>query len=114
MWYLLLLASSAPASAVCDNLSQNFVSNEKVWAILHDTRHDVAKASDAAAAVTKATIDIRRAAREWEELKKLDREYAEEGDRIITLMVAHKCTPPDHVASALTYSKYRLSDTGPT
>ena len=99
MWYLLLLASTTPA--VCENLHKDFTSNERLWGMLLPGREGYLQSmrTMAAAVGGRYHYDVIKAERAVSEL---NQEHAEKADRIVTLMIAHKCTPPDHVARPLT------------
>ena len=108
---------------MCQKLSADFASNEQSYAFWYDLnstilanemKYQAAIASSARAlAVERARAgyppltstnseNIRKARVALEET---DAKYKAEGDRITTLLIANKCTPPDHVTSWTTYAK---------
>jgi hypothetical protein len=99
MWTLLLLASAAAPSPICQKLDAEFHSSEKFWGFFSRTKREV---YNAAVVMAKATGDFRdnyRARVDLQDLEQFDRAQAEKADRILTIMLANKCTPPEHVAS---------------
>ena len=101
---LLLAAAQTP---VCVNLQKEFQSNEVGWAILSDVYagfNDAALGTIKALGPNASRADHKR----WEESRQqsneLDSERAEKASQITTLLIANKCTPPDHLASWYTYS----------
>jgi hypothetical protein len=124
------LAGADASKDTCAKLASDFAQNEWEFAFSHDLDarvieinqeaerskaaldHSVAMAAAKARSVggyapsggtySTGSDDIEKAR---EKLAHQDREYKEEGDRITQLLIANKCTPPDHVTSWFTYSK---------
>lgn len=129
MLIALLLAAAAP-SPVCEKLTKEFDDNERFFTYMHDVTADMLKIKedfytmmapyerDVAIAGARARAvgayvsprntrsrDLEEVEKARQELKDIDEKYKAEGDRITTLLIANKCTPPDHVTSWYTYSK---------
>lgn len=124
-----ILAAASSAHSVCPALSSDFEKNERSYAFFYKVdadmlalrekwrdedraaRHELelAKArlrglggfAPAGSGDSRADDEVRDAR---EKLQRTQDKYEREGDRITTLMVAHKCTPPDHLTSWTTYS----------
>lgn len=101
MWYLLLLASST--TPVCAKLQNDFDSHEKFWSMLYPGINTEVQQAGEMLAITGAVRERIRLDKARDEASKFEREMSEKADRIVTLMIAHKCTPPDHVASPFTH-----------
>lgn len=129
---VLLLALSVSASpSVCEKLSKEFDSNERIFALMHDTDSamlDIELEFQARVAPAERNLAIEEArlrgmggvprtttsnrvstadkvAKAREQLERTDAKYKAEGDRITTLLIANKCSPPDHVTTWFTYSR---------
>jgi hypothetical protein len=133
---LLLLTVAAPASkktddTVCVKLSKDFDSNERLFAIIHDTNSTLLKSAEQYQAtmapfeqqVALAEARLRaiggtpspshysgpsaaeKVAEARATLEKDDAKFKAEGDRITTLLIANKCSPPNHVTGWFTYSE---------
>lgn len=121
---LAALASTASSSSeVCQKLSADFASNEQSYAFWYDInstildneiKHRAAIApAERALAIERARAGYPPLANASSEkirkaratLEETDAKYKAEGDRITTLLIANKCTPPDHVTSWTTYAK---------
>jgi hypothetical protein len=127
----ILLAAAAATSPVCAKLTDDFDKNERAYAFMYDMnadlleidkkyqrdiapyRQEVAIAEARARALGSRTYsrdlssnDPREAVgKAQQKLEQTDARYKAEGDRIVTLIIANKCPPPDHVTSWYTYSK---------
>lgn len=130
MLSLILAAAVSANPSVCKNLSSEFNTNEQVFSIIHDIHAaQLATAlkfeADVAPSERNLAIEIARlravggvprnpaprgpsgadsVAEARAQLEKTDEKYKLQGDRITTLMIANKCTPPDHVTTWMTYS----------
>jgi hypothetical protein len=109
----------------------DFVGNERIFALMHDSDSAMLdaelefQASMAPAERNLAIAEARlravggtprtttsdristanRVAKAREQLENTDVKYKAEGDRITTLLIANKCAPPDHVTTWFTYSR---------
>lgn len=92
---LLLIASPTPA---CEKLSDDYAAVEESWGFWSDFRSKAIKYNQEQALAVGGRW-FKDA--EDEKLKKReeDADYALKADRIVTLMIANKCTPPDRVAA---------------
>jgi hypothetical protein len=100
---LFAAAASATVSPTCTKLADDFVSNERFFAQMHQTDAELLKIEQQSPGPNaRDRVDRARA-----DLERTDEKYKREGDRITTLLVANKCTPPDHVTSWVTYSSRR-------
>lgn len=107
MFVLILAAAAAPtAPSPCAKLSRDFTGNEVAYSISRRLEERLAESGHAYA---RATGDRSQADLYEDRIAKTDVEYRAKGDRLITLMIGHKCELPDHVTSHLTYRK-RLDD----
>lgn len=122
---LIAVLSLAAASPVCANLHKDFVSNEKLFAMMYEfdksaydseikfaeavapSEQRLAEAQARSRAVGNYVAPRLVQKNKVEEarlkLEKTEEKFKLEGDRITTLLVANKCTPPDHVTSPHTY-----------
>ena len=108
----LALAAKAPAdtSAICRLLSDQFEQNERSYTFVRGLNAREVE-------IEREYVDTMRKAggvgprnREGLEAAKTklaatDQKYMTAGDRLTTLLLANKCTPPDHVTSWLTYAE---------
>lgn len=102
MWYILLLASTT--SPVCLKLHEDFDKLEKSWSYASVINSIVRNAAFKMANSGGGNMsDQLRHAQLVREAAEIDRDHGQRADRIVTLMVGHKCALPDHVASAAKY-----------
>ena len=109
---LIGLASSSPLSPkkmeptqICQNLTREFDRNEAKMALIHDVNRSVFEAERK---FREAVNDQRSRSDELQALKQItadDQIHLIASDRIVTLILANKCVPPDHVANWFTYSE---------
>lgn len=121
---LAALASNAPSSPeTCQKLSADFVENEQRYAFWYDinskilniavesrramarSRREVAIGEATLGIISRPNTGTDDVSKALAELDKTDAKYKAEGDRITTLLIANRCTPPDHVTSWTTYTK---------
>jgi hypothetical protein len=122
--------ASKPATEVCSKLAKEFESNERTFAMIHDLNASLLKIEqdfqatmapfEQQVAIEEARLralggvprpsapTVRSGAGKVAEARsKMERddEKFKAEDRITTLLIANRCTPPDHVTSWFTYSK---------
>lgn len=91
-----LLIALASSSLTCENLHKDLAAHEKLWSIMHNLQSKLVQSSQQID--TGYQYEMKR-----KKLENDDAKFALQADRIVTLIVANKCTPPDHVASWTTY-----------
>lgn len=127
--YAFALAMTDTPNDTCKQLAKEFETNEWSFAFSHDLKagileieeeadrsmaaadHNLAMAEARARAVgvyvrprSDSSERAEKITRSRQKLEESDREFKEEGDRITTLLIANKCSPPDHVTGWYTYS----------
>lgn len=98
MLTILALAASAP---VCTKLQADFKENERAFTIAYRLAKINDEIDDARRELRTPSGYARHPS--WENRERIEKKYKDEGDRITNLLVANKCTPPDHVTSQYTY-----------
>lgn len=90
---------------ICQNLTKEFDRNEAKMALINDVNRLL---FEAAKKFSDAVNDQRSRSDALQALRKIstdDEINLVASDRIVTLILANKCTPPDHVANWFTYSE---------
>jgi hypothetical protein len=116
------LASSSPrhspnkvvATQTCQNLAQEFDGNEARMALIHDVNRQVLVAEKKFRDSINDAESRLAVSKTLDQIVADDQKYLSAGDRITTLIIANKCTPPDHVTSWYTYSDTNPNRKTPT
>ena len=103
MWYLMFLVSTT--SPVCEKLTHDYHSYEKTRGFLYQMQTETIKAEEQYFAASKDPLAWARLKKAQKEASEIQRDLAEETDRILALMLAHKCKPPEHVASVFNHQE---------
>lgn len=111
MWYLMFLVSTT--SPVCEKLTHDYHSYEKTWGFLYRMHLEEAAIDQKFAEDLKDSKAMSEALALRKEAEALPRELAEKTDRILALMLAHKCKPPEHVASVFNHQEKDQSPASP-
>jgi hypothetical protein len=126
-WLAAMAAAPPTSSETCARLAKDFDRNEDIMALIHDVNVELDDANQAFVEAMRPSeenlarleaqagrrppgyvggaSDRARAAASASKIKSDDETYLGNGDRITTLLLANKCSPPDHVTTWVTYSK---------
>jgi hypothetical protein len=88
---LILAAAVAVPSPICAKLMGDFVKNDSDMAFAHRVNIQMLEV---------ARVLKEPTGRPFDRIAEDDERYKLQGDRIMTLMLAHKCPPPDHVTGS--------------
>lgn len=97
---LAMAAATASQSAACKRLADEFRQNEIAYSMVRQADESSVAASQSFA---DSTGDYSKAEQAREALRRTDRTFKAEGDRIFNVMMGFKCELPDHLTSFLTY-----------
>lgn len=103
MLTLILAAAAAHASPVCLKLEDQLAHHEKFWGLMHRTNASSFDQEQRWFEKFPDSENARKVSRAQEVMEREDKGYAEQADRIVTLIIANKCKAPDHVPSWDTY-----------
>lgn len=97
--------AEGPNSESCSRLAADYNGNEWQMAMMHDINTDLHRI-DLEAVKEIGTAEARaEAEKSAQKIKADDDEYLVKADRIVTLMLAHRCEAPDHVTDYFEYSR---------
>lgn len=92
----ILLAAALSTSPTCLKLEKELASTEKYWGVIHGVNQRLRDINLQAHAEVPSRDTYENLQRSIRTIRDEDQEFERTTDRIVQIMLANKCTPPDH------------------